>query len=72
MPIYNYGCEACDHRFSIHAKMSDPPKVECPKCSKPALKKLVSRTGFRLKGGGWYEQGYAGGKTNTATSSDDS
>ncbi len=72
MPIYNYGCEACEHRFSINAKMSDPPQVECPKCSKPSLKKLVSRTGFRLKGGGWYDQGYAGGKTNTATSSDDS
>ena len=72
MPIYNYGCEACEHRFSIKAKMSDPPQVECPKCGQPSLKKLVSRTAFRLKGGGWYEQGYSGSNPSTSTSSDDS
>jgi putative FmdB family regulatory protein len=36
-------------------KISDPPLVDCPACGKPALQKLVSAAGFRLKGGGWYE-----------------
>ena len=70
MPIYNYACETCDHRFSVTAKMSDPREKMCPKCGSDRLKKLVSRTGFRLKGGGWYEQGYSA-DTKTSTSSTD-
>ncbi|MGI9204709.1 MAG: FmdB family zinc ribbon protein [Woeseiaceae bacterium] len=36
-------------------KMSDDPLVECPECSQPALKRLISAPRFRLKGEGWYE-----------------
>ena len=36
-------------------KISDPALKDCPACGKPALQKLVSAAGFRLKGGGWYE-----------------
>ena len=72
MPIYNYRCDACQHRFSVNDKMSDPTRTVCPECGAPSLKKLVSRTGFRLKGGGWYEQGYGASGANEGTSSDDS
>ena len=40
-------------------KFSDPNPVECPECGKPDLEKLISKTGFVLKGGGWYAQGYS-------------
>jgi len=43
-------------------KISDPPLVDCPACAQPALKKLVSAAGFRLKGSGWYETDFKGGK----------
>jgi putative FmdB family regulatory protein len=36
-------------------KISDAPLVDCPVCGRPALQKLISAAGFRLKGGGWYE-----------------
>ena len=36
-------------------KISDAPLTDCPECGQPALKKLISAAGFRLKGGGWYE-----------------
>lgn len=65
MPIYEYRCEACGHELEAIQKMSDAPLQACPECGKPALKKLVSAAGFRLKGGGWYETDFkAGNKKN--------
>ena len=55
MPIYEYRCAECGHELEKLQKISDPPLVDCPACGKPALQKLVSAAGFRLKGGGWYE-----------------
>lgn len=69
MPIYNYGCQSCEHRFQVTAKMSDPVLVDCPKCGQQSLKKLVSKTGFRLKGGGWYDSGYASTASSAGSSS---
>jgi len=42
-------------------KVSDAPLVECPECGTPALKKLISAAGFRLKGSGWYETDFKSG-----------
>lgn len=54
MPIYEYECEKCGHRLEVMQKISEPPRTDCPACSAPALKKLVSAAGFVLKGSGWY------------------
>jgi len=62
MPFYEYRCEQCDHELEVLQKISDPPLVDCPACAQPALKKLVSAAGFRLKGSGWYETDFKGGK----------
>ncbi len=62
MPIYEYKCEDCAHELEAIQKMSDAPLVDCPNCEKPALKKLISAAGFRLKGGGWYETDFKSGK----------
>ncbi len=63
MPFYEYRCEKCGHQMEALQKISDAPLVDCPECGQPALKKLVSAAGFRLKGGGWYETDFKGGKT---------
>jgi putative FmdB family regulatory protein len=55
MPFYEYRCEACGHELEQMQKISDPPLTDCPACGQPALKKLISAAGFRLKGAGWYE-----------------
>ena len=55
MPFYEYRCAECGHEFEAMQKMSDAPLEECPDCGRTALVKLVSASGFRLKGGGWYE-----------------
>ena len=55
MPIYEYRCAECGHELEKLQKISDAPLLDCPACGKPALQKLVSAAGFRLKGAGWYE-----------------
>ena len=65
MPIYEYRCRSCDHELEVMQKLSDPELSDCPSCGRPALKKLISPVGFRLKGSGWYETDFKkGGKKN--------
>lgn len=67
MPIYEYQCQACGHVLEALQKLSDDPLKECPECSKPELRKMISAAGFRLKGGGWYETDFkSGSKKNIA------
>jgi len=72
MPIYEYACDACGHRFEKLQKMSDEPLTDCPDCAESALKKLVSAAAFRLKGSGWYETDFKNntGKKAAETKSD--
>jgi putative FmdB family regulatory protein len=72
MPIYEYECEACGHQLEALQKMSEEPLRDCPGCGKPALRKLMSAAGFRLKGGGWYETDFkSAGKRHLADSGKD-
>ena len=54
MPIYEYECGSCGHRLEAIQKMSDPVLKDCPACGESALRKLISASGFQLKGSGWY------------------
>ena len=68
MPIYEYQCGACGHRFEEWQKMSDPPVRTCPKCKAKKVEKLISQTSFTLKGGGWYSDLYGSSKAPAAGS----
>jgi putative FmdB family regulatory protein len=69
MPIYEYECQACSHRFEEWQKMSDKPIKVCPKCKARKVEKLISHTSFQLKGGGWYSDLYSSQKPGSATNS---
>ncbi len=58
MPLYEYECDACSHRFEIIQKFSDPPVEKCPVCA-GGVHKLQSAPAFHLKGSGWYITDYA-------------
>jgi putative FmdB family regulatory protein len=58
MPLYEYECDACGHRFEAIQKFSDPPLTACPRCEGP-VHKLQSAPAFQLKGSGWYITDYA-------------
>jgi len=55
MPIYDYGCTACNHELESLQKISADPLTDCPACQKPTLRKKVTAAAFRLSGSGWYE-----------------
>ncbi len=59
MPIYEYLCTSCGYEFEEVQKFSDPSLEECPDCEKNSAERQVSVSSFRLKGGGWYEDGYS-------------
>ena len=67
MPVYEYQCTACEHRFELRQKFSDEPATECPTCGGP-VQKLISSAAFSLKGGGWYAEGYNGSNGPSAPS----
>ena len=58
MPLYEYQCDACGHRFEMIQKFSDPPLDTCPKCG-GAVRKLISSPAFQFKGSGLYITDYA-------------
>ena len=61
MPIYEYACRACEHRFETIQRASEDPLTDCPTCGESTLKKLLSAPVFRLKGSGWYETDFKKG-----------
>ncbi len=76
MPLYEYQCEACHHRFErIQKSYSDAPIETCPNCGKGPVRKLISSPAIQFKGSGWYITDYAkksgtdGAPTGGATSS---
>ena len=63
MPIYEYQCRRCEHRFELIQKFSDKPRKRCPECS-GAVDRLISPPAIRFKGSGWYVTDYANKKSN--------
>ncbi len=68
MPIYEYACDDCSHTFELLRKVSDTSLPACPECESTHVRKLISRTSFVLKGGGWYRDHY-GLKSSASSSS---
>ena len=80
MPLYEYLCKKCGHRFEKIQKFSDPEIKECPQCS-GEVERLLSAPAVQFKGTGWYVTDYArksasssasgsSDKTGTSSSSD--
>ena len=58
MPLYEYECDACGHRFEKIQKFSDPLVDTCPKCG-GQVHKLFSSPAIQFKGSGFYITDYA-------------
>ena len=63
MPIYEYQCRRCEHRFELIQKFSDKPRKRCPECS-GTVDRLISPPAIRFKGSGWYVTDYANKKSD--------
>ena len=69
MPLYEYQCDECSHRFEIIRKFSDPPIEKCPSCG-GTIHKLQSAPAIQFKGAGFYITDYAKKEYTAATKAD--
>lgn len=58
MPIYEYQCTSCAHRFEVKQSIKDDPIKECVRCGKDVTK-LISPPAIMFKGSGWYITDYS-------------
>jgi len=70
MPIYEFKCQNCGTITEKWQKIEDPYPTDCPVCNKGKLDKIMSTTGFALKGGGWYATDFKD-KPSSSSKADD-
>ena len=58
MPIYEYVCQACSHRFEVKQSIKDDPLTSCIRCGRE-VRKLISSPAIMFKGSGWYVTDYS-------------
>lgn len=65
LPLYEYKCAKCGHRFEKIEPVSASESKKCPKCGAKA-QRLLSAPAIQFKGSGWYVTDYAGKKKDGA------
>jgi putative FmdB family regulatory protein len=68
LPLYEYECSNCHHRFEKIESFSASEKKECPKCGKVA-NRLLAAPAIQFKGSGWYVTDYARKGSSAASTS---
>ena len=58
MPTYEYECQECGEVFEKFHKMTQKPRVKCPKCGGRAKKLIGTGAGIIFKGEGFYATDY--------------
>ena len=75
MPLYEYLCKKCGHRFEKIRKFSDKQPKKCPECG-GVIEQLISAPAVQFKGSGWYVTDYAkkgsGSSSGSSSTSSDS
>ncbi|MGH9497376.1 MAG: FmdB family zinc ribbon protein [Candidatus Sulfotelmatobacter sp.] len=69
MPLYEYLCKKCGHRFEKILKFSDKPVKKCPECG-GSVEQVITAPAVQFKGSGWYVTDYA--KKSSSLSSSES
>jgi len=71
VPLHEYQCKKCKHRFEKIQKFSDRPLRKCPECGGP-LEQVLHAPAVQFKGTGWYVTDYASKKEASASSKSES
>ena len=58
MPLYEYQCKKCGHRFEKIQKFSDKMVKKCRDCG-GVVEQMISAPAVQFKGSGWYVTDYA-------------
>ena len=54
MPVYEYACRDCSHRFDVRQGIRDEPLTVCPNCN-GAIRRVIQPVGIVFKGSGFYK-----------------
>jgi putative FmdB family regulatory protein len=57
MPLYEYECEECSHKFELRRSFSEGSSAKCPKCHNDAQRVFVP-VPIVFKGSGFYVTDY--------------
>ncbi len=68
MPLYEYQCKKCHHRFERIQKFSDPHVKKCPDCGGP-VDQMISAPAVQFKGSGFYITDYPKQSAGASSSS---
>jgi putative FmdB family regulatory protein len=71
MPLYEYECKKCGHRFEKIQKFSDKMVKKCPECG-GQVEQMISAPAVQFKGSGWYVTDYAKKSSSQGSTSGDS
>ena len=69
MPLYEYQCRKCGHRFEKIQKFSDKMIKKCPECG-GQVEQMISAPAVQFKGSGWYVTDYGNKGSGASTSSE--
>ncbi len=72
MPLYEYQCFVCEHRFERLQKVADKIITDCPSCG-GRVRRLLGAPALQFKGSGWYVTDYGKGNgSDKSRTSDES
>src|SRR5438445_4081098 len=71
MPLYEYLCNKCGHRFERIQLFSAQPVKKCPECG-GKVEQIISAPAVQFKGTGWYVTDYAKKSSEAQSSKSDS
>jgi putative FmdB family regulatory protein len=71
MPLYEYECKKCHHRFERIQTFAARHTKKCPECGGP-IEQMISAPAVQFKGSGWYVTDYAKKSSGGSASSSDS
>jgi putative FmdB family regulatory protein len=66
MPLYEYECFLCNHRFERIRRVADASAVKCPECG-GKVRRLLGVPALQFKGSGWYVTDYGKGNGGRST-----
>ncbi len=66
MPLYEYECFLCGHRFERIRRVADASSVQCPECQ-GKVRRLLGTPALQFKGRGWYVTDYGKGNGGRST-----
>jgi putative FmdB family regulatory protein len=69
MPLYEYRCLNCGHRFERIQSFSAEDVKECPEC-KGKVERLISAPAVQFKGSGFYSTDYGAKPSSSSKSAD--